>query len=123
MSDDNRTDDQKAADAAKAADAPKVPLRGAAAQRAAAQAKQTVGPGNEPGAALSPDQAFLKEDEGTVAMIFKKEIVLTDDNHKRVRFPVGLVNVPEHLADHWYLAAHGVVRADSVRPQQPQEPR
>lgn len=69
-----------------------------------------VGPGNEPAAAVGPEDALSDPDEGTVNMIFPKEVMLTDDAHKRVRFPMGLVAVPAHLADHWYLKAQGVRR-------------
>lgn len=67
-----------------------------------------VGPGNEPAAAVGPEDALSDPDEQTVNMIFPREVTLTDDGHKRIKFPIGLVAVPAHLADHWYLAANGV---------------
>jgi hypothetical protein len=78
-----------------------------------------VGPGNEPAAPISVAQATLPN-EATVAMVFQKEVVLTDDQHKRIRFPIGLVNVPAHLADHWFLAANGVRKAGEEQAQDPE---
>jgi len=69
-----------------------------------------VGPGHEPGAPLPPLSAKTSPDEATVRMRFPHPVLLTDDNHVRILFPEGLVDVPVHLADHWYLGAHGAVK-------------
>ena len=74
-----------------------------------------VGPGNEPAAALDPEDA-VQGNEETVLMTFPKEVLLTDDSHKRIKFPQGLVAVPAHLADHWYLKANGAKRAAATAP-------
>jgi hypothetical protein len=34
----------------------------------------------------------------------------TIDYHRQARFDVGLQDVPQSLADHWWLAANGVKR-------------
>jgi len=47
--------------------------------------------------------------EGTVTMVFPRTVILQDTDHKKYTFPAGTSEVPERLADHWYLAAHGVV--------------
>jgi hypothetical protein len=73
-----------------------------------------VGPGWEP-AVLSPEAALDSPDEATVSMVFPKYMVLTDDINRRIGFPAGLVNVPIHLADHWYLRAHGVLRQEEAQ--------
>lgn len=78
-----------------------------------------VGPGNEPAAEVGPEDALEDPDEQMVNMIFPREMVLTDDKHRRVRFPLGLVSVPAHLADHWYLKANGVRRQGA--PKKPVE--
>lgn len=75
-----------------------------------------VGPGNEPAAPLSVAQA-TQDGEQTVEMVFTKEVVLTGDDHKRVRFPIGRVSVPAHLANHWYLKANGAKRVGDDPPQ------
>lgn len=69
-----------------------------------------VGPGNEPAAPLPPESAG-EVGESSVQMVFPKEVVITDDRHRRIRFPPGLCRVPASLANHWYLQANGVTRA------------
>ena len=69
--------------------------------------------GTPPEAGLSPDEA-RQEDEPIVRMLFPHALVLTNDAHERVAFPKGLVDVPAHLADHWYLEKNGVTRAAGV---------
>lgn len=106
-------------DAQKAADAAAAEAKAAEEAKPARvkfQKPPAVGPGNEPAAALSPAQA-TESGENTVEMVFTKEVVLTDDNHKRIRFPMGRVAVPAHLADHWYLKANGVKRIGDTPPQ------
>lgn len=112
MDEENKANDEKPIDE-KPPEAPKPP-------RVRVAKPPSVGPGNEPAAPLSPAQA-TDAGEDTVPMVFSKEVVLTDDHHKRIRFPIGLVNVPAHLAEHWYLAANGAKRAATQRPQQPTE--
>lgn len=56
----------------------------------------------------APTQSMQAAEEGTVTMIFKKPVRLTLDDNSQVHFPAGASEVPESLADHWYLRAHGV---------------
>lgn len=109
-------DEEKAAEAALAAEQAKA-AEVEAPKRVRFKAP-AVGPGNEPAAALNPAQA-TKADEDTVMMVFKKEVVITGDDHKRVRFPIGRVAVPAHLADHWYLKANGATRVEDEPTQSP----
>ena len=51
---------------------------------------------------LSPEQAAAKQE--TVLMDFPRDVLL-DGN---IFFAAGINPVPRELADHWYLAAHGV---------------
>ena len=36
----------------------------------------------------------------------EKPFTLTRDTGERVSFPVGIHEVPDHVADHWYVRAH-----------------
>lgn len=57
----------------------------------------------------SPEQV-LGEGEGTVTMIFPRDVKVTQDDRVQVQFRKGIQEVPEHLADHWYLKANKVER-------------
>lgn len=49
--------------------------------------------------------------ENTVTMMFPKPLfVWTDKSKLKVHFNAGVQEVPESLADHWYLVANGVKR-------------
>lgn len=111
--DNGQTDkpaEEKAAD--KKTTTPRVRLRG--------QPEPKTGAGYSPGQELAPEAA-VEADEGTVLMIFPKEVMLTDDAHKRIKFPQGIVKVPAHIADHWYLEACGATKAEAQQVQVPQE--
>lgn len=74
-----------------------------------AQARPPHVAGAPVGAPLAPG-AVLGPDEETVTMTFPAPVILTMDDHRRVRFPAGVQEVPERLANHPYLRANGVVR-------------
>lgn len=57
---------------------------------------------------ITPDQAKLTPEEATVTMVFETDVLLTRDDHQRVLFKKGVVEVPEHLAEHPWLKANGV---------------
>ena len=52
--------------------------------------------------------AEAAEGHRTVTMEFPKEVHLTVSNNSSVFYPAGIHEVPDHLADHWYLKAHQV---------------
>jgi len=77
----------------------------------ARRAALKVGPGTPSGQVIEGEDAFDKDEPG-VLMNFPKDVTLTDDRgHQRIHFPAGANEVPERLADHWFLAASGVKRA------------
>jgi len=54
---------------------------------------------------------YLRENPGTtVTMIFPRPVVLLLDNQKRIQFREGTQEVPEDIADHWFLRANNVKR-------------
>jgi hypothetical protein len=59
-----------------------------------------------------PSTKFI-EDSGaknTVMMLFPHRVLLTTNDRQRVEFLAGAQSVPNELADHPYLKAHGVTR-------------
>jgi len=59
---------------------------------------------------LPPQDAFTPG-EPAVIMVFPRRTVLSiDGTNKKICYEPGVHNVPERLADHWYLKAHGVTR-------------
>ena len=52
--------------------------------------------------------AEAAEDHATVTMEFPKAVHLTVSTNHSVFYPAGIHEVPDHLADHWYLKAHQV---------------
>lgn len=59
----------------------------------------------------TPAQAAKAADDKsgkTVTMVFPKEVTLTTDSYKRIKFPAGVHAVPAALADHPYLEQCGV---------------
>jgi hypothetical protein len=68
-----------------------------------------------PHGALPPEAAF-NEGDAIVIMVFPKPVLLSVAGPDRVNpikkiyYPAGVHNVPEPLADHWWLKAHGAVR-------------
>jgi hypothetical protein len=68
---------------------------------------------NLPVHGASQPSAALRPGEGTIVMVFPKRVVLlVDKTNMKVLFEPGIHNVPEHLADHWYLKANGATRHD-----------
>ena len=58
--------------------------------------------------------AMIAEGHPTVAMVFPVEVLLTLDDGVRVHYPAGTWDVPEYLADHYFLKANGVTRVDAL---------
>lgn len=58
--------------------------------------------------AQEPDE-FAKG-QTTVTMHFPKPVLLTADNGAKVKYPIGVHEVPAHVADHWYLRVNSAVR-------------
>jgi hypothetical protein len=56
----------------------------------------------------TPEQAA--EGYSTVTMEFPNPVHLTIATNDTVFYPKGVHEVPEHLADHWYLEAHDARR-------------
>ena len=52
--------------------------------------------------------AEAAEGHATVTMEFPKAVHLTVSTNHSVFYPAGIHEVPDHLADHWYLKAHQV---------------
>lgn len=78
--------------------------------------------------------AEVAEGHSTITMQFPNPVHLTIATNTSVYYPAGVHEVPDHLADHWYLKAHGAQRyyrpvnvpaAVATQPQtaQPQQPR
>jgi hypothetical protein len=44
----------------------------------------------------------------TVTMVFPRDVLLTEDNHRRILFKAGVQEVPSRLKDHIYLQRHNV---------------
>jgi hypothetical protein len=59
--------------------------------------------------AMNADQV-RKEGESMVKMTFDRPVTLTMPDYRTVRFPAGIQEVPESLADDPYLKANGVTR-------------
>lgn len=55
-------------------------------------------------APMTPEEAA--KGTQTVTMEFPNSVHLTIDTNQTVFYPQGVNEVPEHLADHWYLKAH-----------------
>jgi len=80
-----------------------------------------------PSGVLPPQDAFQPGDK-PVLMVFPKRVILTMANWdvtnpdqvdrvnptRRIHYPAGIHEVPERLANHWYLGANGVVRHESA---------
>lgn len=69
---------------------------------------QTKGP--PPHGLLEPLAAKLHPDEPTVTMVIPEQTIVTRQDLSRVLFKPGIQEVPEHLADHWYLKANKAQR-------------
>lgn len=54
---------------------------------------------------LTPEEAA--NGYSTVTMVFDRPVHLTIETNRSIYFPQGVHEVPEHLADHWYLEANG----------------
>lgn len=64
------------------------------------------------------DSAEAQPGEATVTMVFPRDVVLTQDGTmQRFLFRQGVQEVPESMAGHPYLVAHGVRKHDKPRPQ------
>jgi hypothetical protein len=73
----------------------------------------------------TPSQLKDLMSEKTVTMFFPQPVVLTLSGplkFKRVRFGVGVQEVPESLADHAYLKAHGAQRHTAGKQPDPPPP-
>jgi hypothetical protein len=57
-------------------------------------------------AAMSPEEAA--KGLSTTTMIFDKPVTLTVSHEQKIAYPSGVHEVPNHLADHWYLEANNV---------------
>jgi hypothetical protein len=57
-------------------------------------------------AALTPEQAA--QGHRTITMEFPEAVTLTVDWGKKIEYPKGAHEVPEYLAGHFFLKAHGV---------------
>jgi hypothetical protein len=68
-----------------------------------------------PQGCLPPEAAFAEGDVAVI-MVFPVQVILSTAGEnpvnpiKRIHYPAGVHNVPESLADHWWLKAHGAVR-------------
>lgn len=60
------------------------------------------------GPSLTPEQAA--KGHKTVTMVFDHDVLLTVDWHTKIAFTKGVHEVPEHLADHFFLRNHNVRR-------------
>lgn len=61
---------------------------------------------------------LLDSDEftgNTTTMVFPKKVRLTLDTYNYVDFDAGIQEVPDEIADHWYLKAHGVQKHEKKR--------
>ena len=71
---------------------------------------------SQPPLGCSPPEAAFNEGEAIVIMVFPKPVLLSMETSdrvnpiKRIYYPAGVHNVPEPMADHWWLKAHGAVR-------------
>lgn len=63
-----------------------------------------------PGVPTQTAEQAAEEAKETVTMVFPREVLLTVDNSRRIRFPQGTRQVPADLADHPWLKANGVKR-------------
>lgn len=68
------------------------------------KAPQIIAPINA--APATPEEAAKGED--TVTMVFDNPVMLTVSVNHKIHYTKGVHEVPRHLADHWYLKAHGV---------------
>ena len=57
-------------------------------------------------APMTPAEAA--KGHNTITMEFPKAVHLTVSTNPSVFYPAGIHEVPDHLADHWYLKAHQV---------------
>jgi|GEM_PF-4094104 len=55
---------------------------------------------------LTPEEAA--KGHSTTTMIFDKPVLLTLSHDQKIAYPAGTHEVPDHLADHWYLEANNV---------------
>lgn len=58
------------------------------------------------GIAATPEEAA--KGHRTVTMVFDHPVLLTVDWHHKIQYPKGVHEVPEHLADHYYLVNNNV---------------
>jgi hypothetical protein len=54
----------------------------------------------------TPEEAA--KGHSTTTMIFDNDVHLTVGTNNTIFYPKGVHEVPDHLAGHWYLAAHNV---------------
>lgn len=54
--------------------------------------------------------SIMTDDEPRVKMMIPANLILTLDDHTQVAIKAGPQDIPERLANHWYLAACGVKR-------------
>lgn len=66
--------------------------------------------GEPPRPPMTPAEAAGFGNEKTVKMLLPVPCTLTLPGYHLVQFPAGIVEVPESLADHRYLLAHGASR-------------
>jgi hypothetical protein len=59
-------------------------------------------------AAVVDSKTLITKDIKTITMHFPKPITLSLNTGKKVRFGSGIQEVPEYLANHWYLEVSGV---------------
>lgn len=60
-----------------------------------------------PGGSAPMTPAEAAKGHSTTTVEFPRLIHLTISTNQSVHYPVGVHEVPDHLADHWYLKAHG----------------
>ena len=47
-------------------------------------------------------------------VVFISPFTLITDDHRRFEFAAGVQDIPDELADHWYVKAHLVENADTI---------
>jgi len=57
----------------------------------------------------------------TVTMLSPKSFVITLHDYKRIHIPIGILQVPIELSDHWYMEANGVKKYNPSVPEIPKE--
>ena len=94
----------------------------AAAQTAATRTPREIvvearqAPADAVAGAVRPMESLIVGEEAVTRMVVPHAFVLTLDNGQRYAFRAGVQPVPDRLAGHWYLKAHGVEPFDGISP-------